>query len=71
MSNERPTFKHAASTSEGRIERAVFFLKLGETKGVPVANTMAYLKGRGCTDTEVTEALNIASGGELVRSALS
>lgn len=67
---QMPSFKHPISTSEGRIERAVWTLLDAEKQGIPVANVLAFLTKKGCTDLEITEALNQASGGALVASAL-
>ena len=65
----KPRFKHDNSTREGRIERAVAILKDGEKRGLPVAVALGFLADKGCSDDELTEALNEASGGELVRAA--
>ena len=63
-------WQHSASTSKGRVERAVAILREGEQRGLMVASTMHYLRSK-VSETELIEALNIASGGELVRTALS
>lgn len=60
------TFKHPIDTSDGRIERAVAVLK--DPHGF-MADKHAFLKSKGVTDVEFLEALNIASQGELLRSA--
>ena len=65
-----PKFQHPISTRAGRIERAVWTLRDGERQGLPVASTMAFLARKGCSDDEILEALNQASGGALVASAL-
>lgn len=65
-----PKFQHPLNTKEGRHERAVWTLLSAEEEGLPVAATMEYLSKKGLTDTEILEALNAASGGALVRSAL-
>jgi hypothetical protein len=68
--NGVPSFKHPLDSHEGRIERAVWTLQDGERLKIQVADTIGFLKRKGCTDEEITEALNQASSGELVRSAL-
>jgi len=65
-----PVWKHDADTREGKIERATWVFKDGERRGLQVAQTLFYLKSKGLTDDEVNEALNAASGGELVRVGL-
>lgn len=62
----KPDFKHPVSTSEGRVERAVWTLRDGERQGFLVAAVMEYLSRKGCTETEILEALNQASDGALV-----
>jgi hypothetical protein len=54
-------------TSEERVRRAMKVLMAPE--GL-VADKMQFLKLKGCSDAEVMEALNQATGGELVRTAL-
>ena len=61
-----PKFKHPSSSYEGKIERAVFMFK--DPHGF-MADKMMFLKSKGLTDTEILEALNIASNGELLRAA--
>ena len=63
---QKPTFKHPATTHEGRIERAVAVIN--DPRGF-MADKQAFLKAKGVTDTEFLEALNIASNGELLRAA--
>ena len=62
--------KHPINTKEGRHERAVATFIAGERGGVPVAQTISFLKKKGLTDDEITSALNDAADGELVDSAL-
>jgi hypothetical protein len=61
-----PKFKHSSTTYEGKIERAVFVFN--DPHGL-VADKMAFLKSKGLSDTEILEALNSATNGELLRSA--
>lgn len=63
---KRPEFKHPPTSYEGKIERAVFILK--DTHGF-MAERVAFLKSKGLTDTEILEAINIASNGLLLQSA--
>lgn len=63
-------FKHPLNTPEGRHERAVWTFKDGEENGIPMALVSEFLKKKGLTDNEILSALNEASGGALVRSAL-
>lgn len=62
----KPKFNHPLSTHEGRIERAIWTLCDGEKRGIQVAVVIDFLKKKGCTDDEVAEALNAASGGALL-----
>jgi len=64
---QKPKYKHPATTREGRIERAVFILR--DARGT-IGSKIAFFKNMNMPDDEITEALNIASGGELVRAAL-
>ena len=52
------------------VEKAVKFLSNKEIKGT-VQLKISFLKHKGVTDAEITEALNIASGGAVVASALN
>lgn len=63
---EKPEFKHPSDSYEGKIERAVFVFK--DPRGFMADKTL-FLKSKGLTDTEILEALNIASNGELLRAA--
>jgi hypothetical protein len=54
-------------TSKQRVAGAVKFIR--QEKGTMQWKTHT-LKKMGLTDMEITEALNEASGGEIVRSAL-
>lgn len=60
-----PEFKNSPATYEGKLERAVFIFN--DPNGF-MADKMAFLKSKGLTDTEILEALNIATSGELLRS---
>ena len=51
------------------VAQAVKFLSNPEIKGTAQMK-MAFVKNKGLTDTEALEALNQATGGELVKSAL-
>jgi hypothetical protein len=62
----RPRFRHPLDTPEGRQERAVaIFL---DPHGF-VQHKWEFLRQKGMTDDEILEALNRASGGEVVRAA--
>ena len=61
-----PEFKHPPTTYDGKIERAVFIFN--DSPGF-MADKMAFLKSKGLSDTEILEALNSATNGELLRSA--
>ena len=50
------------------VEKAVKFLSNPEVKGT-VQLKIAFLKEKGLSDTEITEAINQASGGALVAAA--
>ena len=63
---KKPEFKHSPTSYEGKIERAVFVFN--DPRGF-MADKTAFLKSKGLTDTEILEALNIASNGELLRAA--
>ena len=52
---------------EEMVRRAVRVLL---APGGTVQMKLAYLSDKGCDGTVITEALNTASGGELVRTAL-
>lgn len=54
-------FKHPINTKEGRHERAVWTLMDGEKQGIPVANTIDFLKKKGLTENEILFALDEAS----------
>jgi hypothetical protein len=55
---------------ENKIQKAARFLADKKVKGT-VQMKMAYLTERqGFTDTEVLEAINLASGGALIDSAM-
>ena len=59
----QPKFDHPADSPEGRMERAVWVLRNGESRGVPVAVTIGWLKERrGLTFEEITAALYTAAG---------
>ncbi len=60
-----PEFKYPPTAYEGKIERAVFVFN--DSHGF-MADKMAFLKAKGLSDTELLEALNIATAGELLRS---
>jgi len=59
-------FKHSVKTTEGRIERAVAIMR---DPGGFVHEKWQFLKDKGMSDTEILEALQIASDGELLRAA--
>ena len=61
-----PQFNHAPTTYEGKIERAVGVFN--DPHGF-MADKMVFLKSKGLTDTELLEALNIATSGELLLAA--
>jgi len=61
-----PKFKHSTETREGRIERAVAVMR--DKRGF-VHDKWQFLRGKGMSDTEILEALNIAGDGELLRAA--
>jgi len=63
---KRPNFKYPTETKEGRLERAVAVL---HDPGGPVAWKVEFLRLKGLSGLEIMEALNIASGGELSRTA--
>jgi hypothetical protein len=63
---QKPNFKHPSETKEGRLERAVAVLR--DPHGF-VQDKWQFLQGKGMSDTEILEALNIASDGELLRAA--
>jgi hypothetical protein len=69
MSNikqQTPQFKHSVETREGKIERAVAIMR--DPRGF-MQDKWQFLRGKGMSDTEILEALNIASDGELLRAA--
>jgi hypothetical protein len=63
---QRPSFKHSPETKEGRLERAVAVL---QDPGGLVGHKIEFLRSKGLSGSEITEALNIASDGELLRTA--
>jgi len=63
---KRPNFKYPPETTEGRLERAVAVL---HEPGGLVSWKVEFLRLKGLSGLEITEALNIASGGELLRAA--
>lgn len=67
MKRTRRTAKPETLTSEERVRRAVKVLQT--PKGL-VSHRIEFLKLKGCTTTEIMEALNQATDGELVRTAL-
>jgi len=50
------------------IDKVVKFLSNPQIKGT-VQMKVKFLKEKGLTDNEITEALDIASGGEVLKSA--
>ena len=52
-----PRFEYPLAAHEGRVERAVFTLRAATAEGHTVAAVMVYLKAKGCSDAEITEAL--------------
>jgi len=69
MKNEKPKtpqFKHPATTPEGRRERAVAVFH--DPHGF-VQQKWEFLREKGMSDNEILEALNQATGGEVIRAA--
>ena len=63
---DRPRFHHPADTRAGRHERAVaVFL---DPHGF-VQQKWDFLRQKGMSDNEILEALNTATGGEVIRAA--
>lgn len=60
---------NANLTSDERIRRAVKVLRAADGKS-PIANAVAWLKDKGCTDNEIMEALNEASAGTMWNNAV-
>jgi hypothetical protein len=61
----------AAKTERERIDIAVKIINDGDAKGFPAQNVMHYLTdGCGLTMNEYLSALNIATDGELLRTAM-
>ena len=56
-------------TNQALIQKAVKFLTNPEVKGT-VQLKLEFLRQKGLNETEILEALNQASGGELLESAL-
>jgi hypothetical protein len=63
---QTPHFEHSVETREGRIERAVAIIR--DPRGF-IQDKWQFLRGKGMSDTEILEALNIAGDGELLRAA--
>jgi hypothetical protein len=63
---KRPNFKYSPETKEGRLERAVAVL---HAPGGFASSKVEFLRLKGLSGLEIMEALNIASGGELLRAA--
>jgi len=63
---KKPQFKHAPGTLEGKRERAVAVLL--DPHGF-VHQKWEFLRQKGMSDTEILEALNEATGGEVLRAA--
>ena len=62
----RPRFQHPAETHAGKQERAVaVFL---DPQGF-VQEKWEFLRQKGMSDNEILEALNTATGGEVIRAA--
>ncbi len=62
----KPRFKHPVDTPAGKQERAVaVFL---DQHGF-VQQKWEFLREKGMSDNEILEALNTATGGEVVRAA--
>jgi hypothetical protein len=62
----KPRFQHSADTRAGKQERAVaVFL---DPHGF-VQQKWEFLHQKGMSDNEILEALNTATGGELIRAA--
>ena len=59
-------FRHQVTTPEGRRERAVAVLL--EPHGF-VHQKWEFLREKGMSDNEILEALNEATGGEVIRAA--
>ena len=66
VKTQKPSFKYPPETKEGRLERAVAVLR--DPHGF-VQDKWLFLRSKGLLDTEILEALNVASDGELLRAA--
>lgn len=64
--SQRPNFKHPPETTEGRLEHAVAVLR---EPGDLVAHKLEFLRSKGLSGSEIMEALNTASDGEVLRAA--
>lgn len=62
--------KNESKLKEGRQEYIDKCVKVFKASGGTVQQKIAYMKTKGATDSEITQALDTASGGEVVRSAL-
>lgn len=62
----KPRFHHSADTPAGKQERAVAVLL--DPHGF-VQQKWDFLRHKGMSDNEILEALNTASGGELLHAA--
>jgi hypothetical protein len=63
---QRPSFNYPSETKAGRLERAVAVLR--DPQGF-VQDKWLFLRSKGLSDTEILEALNVASDGQLLRAA--
>jgi hypothetical protein len=63
---KKPQFKHPLNTPEGRQERAVAVLL--DPNGF-VHQKWEFLRAKGMSDTEILDALNEATDGEVLRAA--
>ena len=67
---DKPKWAHPLASKAGRIERAAWTFKEGERKRLLVVDVIAFLEKQGVSQGEWQEALNQASGGAMVASAL-
>lgn len=56
-----PQFEHPLSSSEGRIERAVFTLREATSSGHTVGQVIQFLQMKGCNDDEIAAAVMMAA----------
>src|SRR5437899_10172717 len=66
QSPKKPKFRYALDTPQGRRERAVAILL--DSHGF-MQQKWEFLRQKGMSDTEILDALNEASNGEVIRAA--